>query len=141
VSASRPPADLRVLVEGRAKGCCEYCRSQARFATQAFSVEHITPRHQSGPTEEDNLALSCQGCNNHKYNKTEGVDPVSGVTVLLFHPRRDHWTEHFAWSVDASHVVGLTAVGRATVATLRLNREGLVNLRRVLFAAGEHPPR
>jgi hypothetical protein len=30
--------------------------------------------------------------------------------------------------------------GRATVEALRLNREGLVNLRRILYAAGEHPP-
>ncbi len=27
----------------RAKGSCEYCRSQVRFAMQPFSVEHIVP--------------------------------------------------------------------------------------------------
>jgi hypothetical protein len=37
-------------------------------------------------------------------------------------------------------ILGVTPVGRATVDTLQLNREALVNLRRVLVAAGEHPP-
>jgi hypothetical protein len=34
----------------------------------------------------------------------------------------------------------MTAVGRATIVRLQLNRAGLVNQRRVLRAMGEHPP-
>jgi len=37
-------------------------------------------------------------------------------------------------------IIGLTPTGRATVEVLKLNREGLVNLRQVLYAAGKHPP-
>ena len=37
-------------------------------------------------------------------------------------------------------MIGLTPTGRATVETLRLNREGVVNLRRILFLVGLHPP-
>jgi hypothetical protein len=103
-------------------------------------VEHIEPRSRGGPTRAENLALSCQGCNNHKYNKTTATDPVSGTEVPLFHPRKHSWREHFAWSDNRTEVVGLTPTGRATVVALELNREGLVNLRRILFAAGEHPP-
>jgi hypothetical protein len=33
----------------------------------------------------------------------------------------------------------VTAIGRATVEALQLNRQELVNLRRLLYAAGEHP--
>jgi hypothetical protein len=36
--------------------------------------------------------------------------------------------------------MGLTPTGRATVETLHLNHEGVVNLRRVLFVVGLHPP-
>lgn len=36
--------------------------------------------------------------------------------------------------------VGLTPTGRATVEALRLNRPGLITVRRALYAAGEHPP-
>jgi len=108
---------------------------------QPFSVEHIIPRQADGETTLDNLALACQGCNGHKYVKTHGVDPVSGELVPLFHPRHQHWRNHFAWSADFTLIIGLTPTGRATVEALQLNREGLVNLRHVLYAMGEHPPR
>ena len=137
----RVTAEQRRTVADRAQGCCEYCRSQARFATQAFSVEHIVPRDKGGATALDNLALSCQGCNGHKYNKTEGRDPVSRQFVPLYHPRQEQWRDHFVRSHDCTLIVGLTPTGRATVEELRLNREGLVNLRRVLYAMGEHPPK
>jgi hypothetical protein len=137
---SRISADLREQVSVRASGCCEYCRSQARYATQAFSVEHILPRVQGGATSLDNLALACQGCNNHKYDKIAALDPVSGQLVPLYHPRRDRWDVHFAWSDDFTLMIGLTPTGRATVDALHLNRDGVVNLRRLLYEIGQHPP-
>jgi hypothetical protein len=135
----RPTARLKRLIAERAAGCCEYCRSQERYATPAFSVEHIVPRQRGGRTAIGNLALACQGCNNHKYARTEAPDPVGGVTVPLFHPRRQRWRDHFAWDSTYAIVIGLTPTGRATVEALQLHRAGLVNLRRVLYAAGEHP--
>src|SRR5271157_4904243 len=141
MSEERIPSSVRKAVWARPGELCEYCRSQARFAMQPFSVEHIVPRSQEGPTHLENHALSCQGCNNHKYRKTHASDPVSGQLVLLFHPLKQSWSEHFAWNEDASLVIGLTPTGRASIEALQLNRPGLVNLRRILFAAGEHPPR
>jgi 5-methylcytosine-specific restriction endonuclease McrA len=105
-----------------------------------FSVEHIVPRDRGGTDSPGNLALSCQGCNNHKFTKVEGGDPATGDIVPLFHPRQQRWQEHFQWSEDFTHIVGTTRTGRATVEALHLNRPGLVNLRRMLRAAGEHPP-
>lgn len=134
------PARLRRLVTDRARGCCEYCRSQARFAPEPFSVEHIVPRYTGGLRVELNLALSCQGGNNHKAIKTGGHDPVTGLPASLFNPREENWSEHFTWSDDYTTVQGMTPTGRATVTALKLNREGLVNIRRVLYAMGEHPP-
>jgi hypothetical protein len=84
--------------------------------------------------------LACQGCNNAKYNKITGYDPTTGETVGLYHPRNQKWHDHFAWNQDFTLIIGLTPAGRASVEALRLNREGLVNLRRVLYAMGEHPP-
>jgi 5-methylcytosine-specific restriction endonuclease McrA len=140
MSDAAVPSALKAQVAQRAAGCCEYCRSQARFAMQPFSTEHITPRSQEGDNTLDNLAWACQGCNNHKYNKTHFSDPVTGEQVPLFHPRRQRWQDHFAWNADCTLVVGMTPTGRATVVALQLNRPGLVNLRRILAAAGEHPP-
>ena len=137
-----PPrnSELRRLVEARAGRGCEYCRSQLRYATQPFSLEHIVPLARGGSSEADNLALACQGCNNHKFTKIAGMDPASGAIAPLYHPRRDRWRDHFAWNHDATLVLGLTPSGRATVEALQLNRAGLVALRRLLFAAGVHPP-
>jgi hypothetical protein len=60
--------------------------------------------------------------------------------VPLYDPRRHRWRDHFEWSPDFALIVGVTPTGRATVETLHLNRDKVVNLRRVLFAMGEHPP-
>ena len=131
---------LKQAVAERANYCCEYCRCQAQFSMDSFSVEHIIPRSRSGETCLDNLALACQGCNNHKYTSTHAFDPVSGVEVALYHPRQQHWEDHFIWDESVTLMIGLTATGRATVEKLRLNRLGVVNLRQILFALGKHPP-
>lgn len=137
---ARIRAELRALVVERAGDRCEYCLSPASYATQRLSVEHVLPRTKGGQTAFLNLALACQGCNNYKYNHTEATDPVSGLVVPLYNPRRDRWSDHFAWSADLLVMIGLTPTGRATVATLLVNRTGVVNLRRLLLGVGEHPP-
>lgn len=133
-------ARLKQAVIHRARGCCEYCQSQARFATHPFSIEHIHPLSQGGEDTLNNLALACQGCNNYKYTKVEALDPVNGQPAPLFHPRQQYWIDHFRWADGFTHIVGITPTGRATVEALQLNRRSLVNLRRILFAAGVHPP-
>ena len=131
MSNDRIPTELRQLVIDRAHGCCEYCYSQSRFSMQSFSVEHIRPVSKAGFSTEDNLALSCQGCNNHKYNKTDGYDPITVQKVALFHPRQQNWSDHFIWNEDYSLIIGITSIGRATVEVLHLNRDDVVNLRQV----------
>jgi hypothetical protein len=140
MSKERVPADLRRQVGERARGCCEYCRSQAAFATESFSVEHIIPHSAGGATISENLALACQGCNGHKSDKTLGYDSVTGNSVPLFDPRRQRWADHFVWDDTFTLIEGVTPTGRATVYELHLNRPGLRNLRRALRALGEHPP-
>jgi hypothetical protein len=61
MSDERVSAEVRAQVAERARDVCEYCRSQGRFAMQAFSVEHIEPRSQEGRNSPDNLAWACQG--------------------------------------------------------------------------------
>jgi 5-methylcytosine-specific restriction endonuclease McrA len=126
---------LQRLVSEHAHSCCEYCISQEAYSSDPFSTEHIVPEILGGDSAEDNLASACQGCNNFKYTKTTGIDPVILQEVPLFHPRRDVWEEHFAWSRDLTEMIGLTPTGRATIVELRLNRENVVNLRQVLIPA------
>jgi len=131
----------RQAVYERARERCEYCRSLDSVSTERFAVDHIIPKVKGGKTQVDNLALCCRGCNEYKSDKTKAVDPQGGKTVALFHPRRQRWVSHFAWSEDLVHVIGLTPTGRATVEALRLNREGLVSLRRAMMAVAWHPPK
>ncbi|WP_395751618.1 HNH endonuclease [Prosthecobacter sp.] len=132
-------AALRRLVRARAQARCEYCQTPEAYATQALSVEHILPLSKHGSTSADNLALSCQGCNNHKFTRTRALDPVTELTVALYNPRRQIWSDHFAWLPDARRLIGISPSGRATVETLRLNRSGLMGLRQALIALGVHP--
>ena len=134
-------AQDRDTVAQRARYCCEYCQSQLKYSADSYSVEHIVPRSREGSDDVSNLALSCQRCNNAKFVAIEATDPLTGHPATLFHPRQHDWSEHFAWSHDSLLIHGMTPTGRATVEKLQLNRSGVVNLRRVLRDAGEHPPR
>lgn len=134
-------AKVRRLVAERARHRCEYCGAQARYSAESLTIDHIVPRVLSRPSTAINLALACRGCNQHKALKTAATDPLTDLAAPLFHPREQRWEDHFAWSHDFSLVVGLTPTGRATELALQLNRPGLINLRRVLYSIGEHPPR
>ena len=86
MSSSYVPVALKQLVFGRASGLCEYCRSQSKYSIDPLVMEHIQPISRGGKTIAENLALSCQTCNNYKYTKTEALDPVTNLMALLFHP-------------------------------------------------------
>ncbi|MDQ3062012.1 MAG: HNH endonuclease [Acidobacteriota bacterium] len=137
----KPSEKQKQQVKKRAANICEYCRSQADFSSQPFSIEHIIPFVHGGKTVLSNLAFACQGCNGHKYTLTEGRDPITRKAASLFNPRKQKWSEHFTWNDDFTLIIGKTPVGRATVETLQLNRLGCINLRRALFVFGKHPPK
>lgn len=140
MSRRRIPREVREFVAERAGFCCEYCRSQEDYGTESLSVEHIIPIVRGGSDVVSNLAYSCQGCNNKKHTAMTALDVMTGREVRLFHPRRDDWNKHFVWSDDKTRIIGLTAIGRATIARLELNRQGVVNLRFALIQIGRHPP-
>ena len=137
--SERPSAQLRRQVAQRAQWRCEYCLTPHAYATQPFAADHIIPQSQGGGTTLENLALAC-GYNLYKGNRAHAIDPQTGYRLPLFHPRRQKWRRHFAWSENFLYVVGRTRTGRATVEALKMNRPELVNLRRILHIAGEHPP-
>jgi hypothetical protein len=134
------PAELRALVQRRARGLCEYCHAPEAWQYVEFTVEHIIPVAAAGETKAENLALCCFSCNRRKWDRQSGVDPVEGSERRLFHPRLDEWNQHFAWSRDGLSILGQTSVGRATVAALDLNRERLRQIRAADAEVGRHPP-
>lgn len=141
MSAAGVPAAVRTQVAERAGFQCEYCRSPSDISPSSFSVEHIKPRSRAGAGADDpkNLAWSCMGCNDRKYTAVEAIDPVTGSSAVLFHPRLDRWDDHFVWVAEFTQIAGLSPVGRATVSRLKLNRPELVKLRGILRDVGEHP--
>ena len=127
---------LRSQVRRRAGDVCEYCRlPQAASRFVRFHVEHIIARQHGGLTESNNLALACGFCNFHKGPNIAALDAESGQLVPLFHPRRDRWSDHFAW--EGTAIVGRTAIGRATVQLLAMNDWQRVEVRENLQAHGE----
>jgi hypothetical protein len=102
-------------------------------------VEHIVPKSDRGPDTPDNLALACPSCNLGKSSRTHVPDLGTGQDVPLFHPRTDNWGEHFQW-VEGRSVVGLTAVGRATIAALNLNHPRRRRIREAEESFGLFPP-
>jgi hypothetical protein len=130
---------FRDEVMRRARSACEYCRLLQELSPDTFEVDHILPRSAGGTSELENLCLACPACNAAKASKTTGKDPLTGRIVPLFHPRRQSWNRHFRWSQDAGRVLGRTAVGRATVAALKMNSPRFVYIRLLFAKLGVHP--
>jgi len=129
---------LRKLIADRAFHLCEYCKSPQTYSPSPFDVEHIIPKSRGGQSDSDNLAYSC---NDYKSNKISATDPINHLEIPIFHPRKNIWSDHFAWDVSGLFIIGTTPNGRASVDLLKLNRLELVNLRSLLTMIGKHPPR
>jgi HNH endonuclease len=105
-----------------------------------MTYDHIQPVSKNGETIFENVCLACRSCNEFKGDATEATDPLLGETVPLFNPRTQKWSEHFAWSLNGTRVEGLTAVGRATIARLRMNNPVILVARGRWVISGWHPP-
>lgn len=125
-------------VRQRANEICEYCRMPQAFYRQRFPIDHVIARQHGGTTIEENLALCCPSCNRYKGPNVAGIDAVTGQLVPLFHPRKDRWNEHFHW--QGARLIGLTPLGRTTIAVLNINNGKYVSTRESLIAEGVFPP-
>jgi hypothetical protein len=134
------PRSLRERVRAQARGRCGYCLSRELISGQPLTIEHIVPQARGGLTVENNLWLSCAQCNDHKGKRITAVDPQTRQRVPLFDPRHQSWLEHFVWVDGGTLIEGRTPTGRATVVALQLNRQVLVDARRIWVAVGLHPP-
>jgi HNH endonuclease len=134
------PATLKSQIEQSDRSRCCYCLTQEVISGISLSFDHIEPQSRGGATSFDNLCLACRACNEFKSNLTEAIDPLTGETVSLFHPRQQNWNDHFTWSEDGTQIEGTTDVGRVTVLALQLNRPVIVAARRRWVSCGWHPP-
>ncbi|MCY4539250.1 MAG: HNH endonuclease signature motif containing protein [Chloroflexi bacterium] len=133
------PERIRQQVKERARGQCEYCQTQESVVIE-MEIDHIIPVSRGGETSLNNLCLSCAGCNVFKRDFVVAIDPESGAETAMFNPRIQIWNDHFRWDGEKIRLIGLSAVGRATVSRLRMNRDKAVRARRRWVEAKLHPP-
>ena len=131
------PVALRRLVIKRAANQCEYCGLSQISQIATFHIDHIIPVAAGGETIEDNLALACVSCSLHKSARLTAVDPTTSSEAPLYNPRKELWTNHFRW--EGLQLVGITAIGRATVVVLALNRPTVLLIREEEAYWGRHP--
>jgi len=134
------PVELQRQLRSHFRDCCAYCRTAEALTVAIFEFEHIVPRSAGGETIFENICLSCPTCNRYKASFQTALDPTTQQTVPLFHLHRQVWEKHFTWSEDGTELVGLTPIGRATIAALKMNRPQLIRVRRMWVKVGEHPP-
>ncbi|MBG1270884.1 HNH endonuclease [Nostoc sp. WHI] len=135
------PVKLQRQVRDRFSNCCAYCRTAETLTVTTFEFEHIMPRSAGGETVLENLCLSCPSCNRYKAQSQTATDPLTEEIVSLFHPYFQIWIDHFGWSEDGTEIIGLTPIGRGTIAALKMNRPQVTRVRQMWVKMGEHPPK
>ena len=132
--------ELHKKIRNHFANCCAYCRTAEALTVSTFEFEHIIPLSAGGRTVFENLCLACSSCNRYKATRQTAIDPNTQEEVKLFHPQQQLWIDHFAWSEDATEIVGLTSVGRSTISALKMNRPQLTRVRKMWVKMAEHPP-
>jgi len=122
----------------RANNRCEYCGISQIGQVATFHIDHVIPVVAGGETTAENLALACVSCSLRKGARQQLEDSETGEVVYIFNPRQQRWNAHFAW--NGVEVIGLTAIGRATVQALDLNRLTMLAIRAEEELRGRHPP-
>src|SRR5262245_57614672 len=126
-------------VRDRARNTCEYCLLPQDSQEATFHIDHIVPRSRGGDTAFDNLALACVSCSLRKAARNRVRDPLTRKLVPLFNPRVNSWTDHFSFT-KRWRVNGRSAIGRATIEALGMNRPSVIAIRAELVGLRRYPP-
>jgi HNH endonuclease len=111
---------LEQIIRNLAGNRCEYCKIPQGPPRMRHVLDHVIATQHGGQTVTSNLALCCPRCNQFKGPNIAGIDPDTGQLTRLFHPRTDIWAAHFRYRDII--LLGLTDVGRTTVAVLAINQ-------------------
>lgn len=99
--------------------------------------DHSIARKHGGSTQAPNVAFACFECNRAKGSDIASYDQETGDLTPLYNPRQQPWLQHFRF--NGPLIEPLTAVGRVTVALLRVNAPARVVIRDNLQLAGRYP--
>ena len=126
---------LRLAVQQRAAGRCEYCLVPEGVVLWPHEADHILAEQHGGQTTFENLAYACFHCNRRKGPNVASVDRETRQLVPLFNPRTHRWADHFR--AERGLILPQSPIGRVTVELLRLNSPDRVLVRRALLEAGQ----
>jgi hypothetical protein len=132
----KPYTAYRPLVREDFVECCAYCllHELAAGGPEAFELDHFKPasRPDLTPVIDDfyNLYYSCGVCNAYKSN-TWPTPEQEELGLFFVDLCTDDFSRHFAEDDDGIWHP-LTKAGEYTAAKLRLNRQHLVGIRRLL---------
>lgn len=131
-------AHMRREVESRANNLCEYCLIHEDDTYLGCQVDHVIAEKHGGATEADNLSYACTFCNRAKGTDIGSIISGSKIFTRFYHPRTDHWADHFV--LNGALIEARTPVGEATATILRFNEEERVLERQSLINIGRYPP-
>lgn len=107
--------------------CC-YCKWELGFDIKQVDVEHVVPKseYEKFTFRNNNLALSCPGCNTNKSSqtvlkKTITNYPRTGVNITIVHPYFDNYSEHIEIHNGAIYE-GVSSKGCETIKLCKLYR-------------------
>ena len=123
----------------RANHRCEYCHAPESVFNFPFEVEHIQSLSSGGKDTPSNRALACRSCNVYKGIQIQAEDPDTGKLLPLYHPRKNHWSAHFQFQIGTGEVIGLSAIGRATIVCLKMNSNAQIIARKEWNLLGLYP--
>ncbi len=130
--------DLRRQVASRARHLCEYCLIHADDTYLGCQVDHVIAEKHGGLTDADNLCYACTFCNRAKGTDIGSIAPSTGEFARFYHPRADHWTDHF--QLNGVVIEARTQVGEATARILAFNDAERISERQMLQDIGRYPP-
>lgn len=117
---------------------CEYCRYPQADSFLKYQVDHIISLKHGGTTVLNNLAFCCPICNSKKGSDLGTILEDEDVLVRIFHPRKQHWFDHFQVTADGT-IHAKTEIGRSTIKLLELNDAERIMERIDLIQAGIYP--
>ena len=132
---------LDAKIRQQAKNRCGYCFLPQKLVSYKLEIEHLFPKFLGGGDEENNLWLACRQCNLSKGIKIKGFDTITFKHVEIFNPRKQIWTENFAFNADETEIIGKNPCGRATVSALQLNSDLQITAREFWKLTGIFPPK
>jgi len=117
---------------------CAYCTIAETEATAiGFEIDHHQPKTAGGTDVYENLMWSCKHGNELKLDLWP-PDEARAKGLRFFRPDQDQADDHF--ELSGEEIIPKTSVGEFTKEILDLNRQTLLDLRRLrrrLFAATE----